>query len=251
MIICLYVDDLLVTGSNLKEIDEFKKMMEVEFEMTDLGRLSYFLGMEFTHTATGLLMHQQKYVKELLERFKMIKCNDARSPLEVNIKLRIDETEEGVNEKTYKQIVRSLRFLCNSRPNLMFSVGLISRFMGNPKKSHMSAAKRVLRYIKGTTSYGILFPYGMEKNELKLVGYADSDYGDQVERKTGCYVVCQGIWLNKVLKELRIHEEGSVVLKMDNTSAINLAKNLEDFRYNSVGSIEERVYRGDISTNDI
>ncbi|XP_047160358.1 secreted RxLR effector protein 161-like [Vigna umbellata] len=130
-------------------------------------------------------MHQKKYVKDLLERFKMTCCNDARSPLEVNVKLKIDEDEEGVNETDYRQLVGSLRFLCSSKPYLMFGVGLISRFMCKPKKSHMTAAKCMLRYIKRTSDYGILFPYGMKQEELRLVGYTDSDFGgDQVERKS-------------------------------------------------------------------
>lgn len=71
LIVCVYIDDLLVTGSSLAEMEEFKRLMKVEFEMTDLGKLSYFLGMEFSKTSTGLLMHQRKYVKDLLSRFKM------------------------------------------------------------------------------------------------------------------------------------------------------------------------------------
>lgn len=71
MIICLYVDDLLVTRSSQKDTEEFKELMKTEFEMTYLGKLSYFLGMEFTYTATGLIMQFQKHVKELLERFNM------------------------------------------------------------------------------------------------------------------------------------------------------------------------------------
>lgn len=80
IIICLYVDDLLITGSSQEEIDAFKKAMEIEFEMTDLGRLRYFLGMEFTYKKAGLIMHQQKYAKELLERFKMDNYNGAKPP---------------------------------------------------------------------------------------------------------------------------------------------------------------------------
>ncbi|XP_047168303.1 secreted RxLR effector protein 161-like [Vigna umbellata] len=132
--------------------------------------------------------------------------------------------------------------------------------MGNPKKNHMLAAKRILRYIKGTTNYGILFPYGLREDELKFIGYADSDYGgDHVERKNtsgnifflnkapiswsskkqfvvalssceaeyiaGCYAACQGIWLSELLKELKILKENSMQVRMDNTSAINLARN--------------------------
>ncbi|XP_047158697.1 uncharacterized mitochondrial protein AtMg00810-like [Vigna umbellata] len=260
MIFCLYVDDLLVTGSSLSKIEEFKQMMEAEFEMTDLGKLSYFLGMEFSQTTAGLLMHKKMYVKDLLERFKMVQCNDVKNPLEINAKLKLDEDKESVDGTAYKQLVGSLRFLCNSKPDLMFGVGLISRFMSNPKISHMAAAKRILRYVKGTADYGILFPYGTKEEELKLVGYTDSDFGgDQIERKStsgniyfinrapiswsskkqtvitlssceteyiaGCYAVCLGVWLNEVSKELKVQTDRPVELKMDNTSAISLAKN--------------------------
>lgn len=165
MIIYLYGDDLLVTGSSLKDIEEFKKLMKSKFEMINLGKLSYFLGMEFTHIATGLIMHQWKYVKELLKRFKRHQCNVAKSLLEVNAKLRIDNVEEEVNETIYKQIVGSLCFLRNSMPELMFCVGLIGIFMSQPKKSQMLTAMRILRYIKCTLDYGILFPYGRQKND--------------------------------------------------------------------------------------
>lgn len=76
-----------MTGSNLEDIEEFKRMIQTEFEMTNLGKLGYFLGMEFVHTATAMIMHQLKYVKDLLERFKMNQCNAIKSPLEMNVKL--------------------------------------------------------------------------------------------------------------------------------------------------------------------
>jgi len=75
--ICLYVDDLLVTGSNQSEIEKFKHTMKSEFEMTNLGRLSYFIGLKFKTSKAGIIMHQQKYIGELLERFQMIDCNNA------------------------------------------------------------------------------------------------------------------------------------------------------------------------------
>ncbi|XP_047157264.1 secreted RxLR effector protein 161-like [Vigna umbellata] len=130
--------------------------------------------------------------------------------------------------------------------------------MSQPKKSHMLAAKR-MRYIKGTSDYGILFQVGRQKDELKLVGYADSDYGgDLVERKSTsgyiffineapiswcskkqpvvalssyeveyiaqCYAACKGVWLMELLKELKLLRESPIQLRMDNTSAINLAR---------------------------
>ncbi|XP_017417647.1 secreted RxLR effector protein 161-like [Vigna angularis] len=156
--------------------------------MTDLGELNYFLGMEFTCTETGLILHQRKYVKELLERFNMFVCNPARSPIEVNLKLMNDKNETDSEETLFKQIVGSLRFLCNSRPYLSYSVGLISRFMRKPRRTHMLAAKRVLRYVKGPADFGILFPFGKrnaDEGSLELIGFTDSDHGgDCVERKS-------------------------------------------------------------------
>ena len=260
LIVCLYVDDLLVTGSNLKEIEVFKKVMEAEFEMTDLGKLSYFLGMEFTYTPAGLIMHQKKYVRELLKRFNMGSCNSVTSPIDVNIKLTKDEEGEAVDETLFKQIVGSLRYVCNSRPDLCFGVGLISRFMSSPRKVHLLAAKRLLQYLAGTADHGILFPFGRKKSELELIGFVDSDYGgDLIERKStsrylflinnapiawcskkqpvialssceaeyisGSYAACQAVWLEELLKEIKIRVKTPLQLKIDNVSAINLAKN--------------------------
>ncbi|XP_019427108.1 PREDICTED: uncharacterized protein LOC109335430 [Lupinus angustifolius] len=155
--------------------------------MTDLGKLSYFLGMEFSYTFTGLLMHQKKYASDLLQRFNMDSCNSVTNPVETNVKLTKDEDGEAVDETLFKQIVGSLRYLCNNRPYLSYGVGLVSRFMCRPRKSHIVAAKRIMRYVKGTLDQGILFPVGTQtlKPELERPGFKDSDYGgDLVERKS-------------------------------------------------------------------
>ncbi|WVY89239.1 hypothetical protein V8G54_034753 [Vigna mungo] len=237
LIVCPYVDDLLLTGSSLEELEEFKQQMQTEFDMTDMGELRYFLGMEFSKTSVGLLMHQRKYVKDILSRFMMNKCNEAETPLEVGKKLRINAGEEGVDRTRYKQLVGSLRFLCNSRPDIMFGVGLLSRFMSDPKKSHMTAAKRMLRYIKGTEDFGILFQQGQKCGDLKLVGYTDADFGgDEDDRKStsGSIFFIHGApvsWSSKKHNVIALssyeseYVVGCLVLNMDNTSAINLAKN--------------------------
>ncbi|BAT90084.1 hypothetical protein VIGAN_06125700, partial [Vigna angularis var. angularis] len=168
----------------------------------------------------------------------MSSCNAARSPMEVNLKLLRDESEKGIYETEFKQIIGSLWFLCNSRPELAFCLGLISRFMGSSKRSHLLTAKRVLRYVQGTIDHGILFAIGKQKFELESVGYTDTDHGgDLVERKStfgfvfllnkalaswcskkqpvialsnceaeyiaGSFATCQCVWLEELLMELR------------------------------------------------
>lgn len=230
-----------------------------EFEMTDLGHLAYFLGVEFKRTEDGVFMHQSKYANDLLRRFNMLQCNSAVTPADPGLVLLKDQDEERADPTCYRQIVGSLRYLCNSRPDLMYSVGLISRYMEEPRSSHLLAAKRILRYVKGTSNYGILFPMRSEKNEAKLFGYTDADWcGDKGDRKsTAGYIfmfgrtpiswsskkepvvalssceaeyiaasmsVCQALWLNTLMGELKMEKSDSVKLLIDNQSAINLAK---------------------------
>ena len=143
LIVCLYVDDLLITGSSEEEITAFKNQMMNEFEMSDLGLLSYFLGMEFRMTQYGTVMHQSKYAQDLLKKFNMQQSNPARTPAEVGLVLEKETDEEPVDPTHYRKIVGCLMYLCNTRPDLNFSVGLISRFMQEPRQSHLLAAKRL------------------------------------------------------------------------------------------------------------
>lgn len=183
--ICLYVDDLLVTGSTIREIEEFKQDMKATFEMTDLGTLTYFLGMEFATTSDGIILHQRKYVTEVLKRFNMSGCNSITTPVEVNVKLDRNSEEKTVDCTMFKQIVGSLRYICNSRPDICFGVGLISRFMDDPRKSHFIAAKRIMKYLQGTLEYGVLFPNRVENAMYRLTGFSDLDWcGDQVDRRS-------------------------------------------------------------------
>lgn len=256
IIVYIYVDDLLVTGSDMKEIDEFKRMMNAEFEMTDLGTLSYFLGIEFVQCKEGVFMHQKKYVTELLKKFNMFKCNEAMTPTEVNLKVEAHKEEKPVNGTLYKQIVGSLRYVCNSRPDISFVVGVASRFMSDPRVPHLIMVKRVLRYLKGTMDYGILFP---NRSEESLTGFADSDWcGNKVDSKSttgfifryagapiswcskkqpnvalstweaeymaATYAACQAKWLGELCDELQLDHRKPLQLFVDNKSAIDLAK---------------------------
>ncbi|KAK2454958.1 hypothetical protein QL285_002459 [Trifolium repens] len=260
LIICLYVDDLLVTGSSSTEIEDFKSQMKSEFEMTDLGKLTYFLGMELLETTGGVVLHQAKYANEILRKFEMMDCNSSVTPADTKVKIEDDNISEEVNSTMFRQLVGSLRYLCQSRPDTSYVVGYISRFMSKPLKSHFLAAKRILRYINGTIHYGVLFPYSSKRENLELVGFSDADWcGDKVERKStsgylfkfqgapvswcykkqpvialssceteyvaGSLASCQANWLQSLLSEMGIVEDITVVLKLDNKSAINLAKN--------------------------
>ncbi|KAL8087732.1 hypothetical protein AgCh_037766 [Apium graveolens] len=258
MIMCLYVDDMIFTGNNPGMFNDFKKVMTNEFEMTYIGQMSYFLGVEVKQNRDGIFMSQKKYAEQILKKFRMEECKSVSTPAEPSIKLRVDSIRQSVNPTLFKSLVRSLRYLTFTRPDIMYAVGLVSRYMEKPKQDHFMAAKRILRYIKGTLDHGLFYTYSQDS---KLVGYSDSDYGGDLDdgKSTSGYAfhigsaifsgsskkqqtialstceaeymaaaaacACQAMWLGYVLGKLNLVEEGPVKIYVDNKSAISLAKN--------------------------
>ncbi|WVY91580.1 hypothetical protein V8G54_037094 [Vigna mungo] len=174
-----------ITGSCEELISYFKAQMLRGFEMSDLGRLNYFLGIEFTKTECGIVMHQSVYVLDLLKKFEMVNCNVANTLAEVGLRLEKDPEEEAVDLTAYRRMVGSLRYLCNTIPDLSYSVGVLSRYMECPRISHLNAAKRILRYLQGTHSYGILLGRGKAEKEVQITSYLNTDWcGDKVDKRS-------------------------------------------------------------------
>ncbi|KAG6480327.1 hypothetical protein ZIOFF_063827 [Zingiber officinale] len=136
---------------------EFKKSMMVEFEMSDLGMMHYFIGMKVVQSTKGIFISQKKYVQEILDRFQMKDCNPVSTPTEFGLKLNKDHEGKKVDSTIYKQIVGSLMYLTATRPDIMYYVSLISRYMENPTEIHLLAAKRILRYLQGTKDFGLFY----------------------------------------------------------------------------------------------
>ena len=141
MFVCLYVDDLIFTGNNEHMFAKFKKSMMEEFDMTDLGRMRYFLGIEVMQTTKGIFIGQKKYASEILERFQMVDCNLVQNPIVPGVKLVKNLSENKVDATFYKHIVCSLIYLTNTRPDLMYVVSLISRYLSH-QQSHIFKQKR-------------------------------------------------------------------------------------------------------------
>ncbi|XP_020417971.1 uncharacterized protein LOC109948685 [Prunus persica] len=173
LIVSLYVDDIIYTGSSEEMMAAFKNDMMRQYEMTDLGLLHHFLGLGVLQTDTCIFLHQKKYAKTLLDKFGLKDCKSVATPLAVNEKLSKVDGSELADETLYRQMVGSLLYLTATRPDIMFAASLLARFMHNPTKKHMGTAKRVLRYIQGTISYGIAYEKG---KGAVLIGYCDSDW---------------------------------------------------------------------------
>lgn len=232
--------------------------MMQEFEMSDLGKMKHFLGVEIKQSQEGIFICQRRYAREVLTRFGMDESNFVKNPIVIGTRLHKDEAGAKVNETVFKQMVGSLMYLTVTRPGLVYSVCLISRFMTSPRESHWLAAKRILRYVRGTTELGVFYKKG--ETGSKLMVYTDSDYAGDLDgrRSTAGYVfmmasgaiswaskkqsvvalstteaeyidaalcACQCVWLRRILEKLGFEEKMETTIMCDNSSAIQLSKN--------------------------
>lgn len=129
LIIDVYVDDLLVTGSSIAMIENFKKEMSQKFQMSDLGKLSYYLGIEVDQNGESIVLKQTRYARKVIEREGMSDCNPTSYPMDPKEQLTSDERGEAVDATMFKSIVGGLRYLVRTRPDIAYSVGIISRYM--------------------------------------------------------------------------------------------------------------------------
>ena len=262
LVVRVYVDDLIVTGAREKDIASFKAEMAARFQMTDLGALSYYLGIEVRQGSRAVTLGQRAYARKLLERAGMANCKPAATPIEERIKLSKQSTAEKVDTTCYRSIVGGLRWLTHTRPDIAFAVGYVSRFTKDPREDHWMAVKRVLCYIQGSVDQALIFPKsgGSGGGELELAAFSDADMAGNADgrRSTSGVLIllgatpvawqslkqktvalstceaeyvavataaCQLVWMRRLRGELTGIEPRPPALKVDNQPAIALAKN--------------------------
>lgn len=137
VIVCLYIDELIYIGNDIAMFNRLKTSMMTEFEMTDLGKMYYFLGIEVKQTTNRIFVGQKSYTEAMLKRFHIIDCNVMQHPIIPGTKLTKDIEGQKVDNIDFNQIVDSLMYLTNTHPNLMYVVILISRFMESPIEAHL------------------------------------------------------------------------------------------------------------------
>ena len=145
--------------------------MSATFEMSDLGKLTYYLGIEVVQHEEGITLRQERYAMKILLETGMKDCSATQVPMDPSTKLSKAPKEKGANERDYRRNIGCLRYLINTWPDLSFCVGVLSRYMQAPKQSHEAALKQVLRYLQGTLTYGLEFK---RTHGMKIEGYSDS-----------------------------------------------------------------------------
>ncbi|GJT97520.1 retrovirus-related pol polyprotein from transposon TNT 1-94 [Tanacetum coccineum] len=179
IIVQIYVDDIIFGSTCQDMCDEFAKIMHDEFEMSMMGELNFFLGLQIKQMEDGIFFNQSKYIKEMLKKFGLEESKPMKTPMSSDTKLTKDEECESVDNTKYRGMIGSLLYLMASRLDIMFSVCLCARFQEAPKTSHLEAVKRIFRYIKGTTQLELWYLKG---TGIETVVYADSDHaGDYVD----------------------------------------------------------------------
>ncbi|GJS31855.1 putative ribonuclease H-like domain-containing protein [Tanacetum coccineum] len=182
LLVQVYVDDIIFGSIKMSLYNAFEKLMHEKFQMSSMGELTFFLGLQVKQKNDGIFISQDKYVAEILKKFGFIEVKTASTPLETQKPLLKDEDGEEVDVHMYRSMIGSLMYLTSSRPGIMFVLCACARYQVNPKVSHLYVVKRIFRYLKGQPKLGLWYP---KDSPFDLVAYTDSDYaGASLDRKS-------------------------------------------------------------------
>jgi hypothetical protein len=241
---------ILVTYSGSLVVG-YKQALTSDFEMKDLGMMHYFLGQEVWQRTDEIFLSQGKYTVGILKKFSMTECKSMPTPMVMDLKKMNDDDSDEIDP----QLIGSLMYLVNTRPDICYAVNVLSQFMSQPRQTHWIATKHVLRYLRGTVGYGLRYASSVD---LSLQGYVDWA-GSAVDRKStsGCcftlgsamvswcsrkqssvalstteaeYIalsvaVHEAVWLRKLLTDLFDHEMDPIIIHCDNQSCVKLSEN--------------------------
>lgn len=291
MLLLLYVDDVLIAGNDLNDIERVKKKLSSVFDMSDCGELQYYLGMkiEYNKQMGCMYLSQEASIVKILEKFGMTDCNTIDTPMEKG--LQLPRTEEESSKHPYRELLGSLMYLMLCvRPDICYAVGYMGRYQENFAEIHWSALKRILRYLKGTKSLKLKFDNACEDKDV-LVGFVDADWASNTDdRKStsgyiyyvyGCPVswsskkqttvatssseaeyvalslaTSEGLWLKGILEDMDVMTtDEPFLLYEDNAGCIAMAKSAETKRSKHIDIkhhfIRDHVLKGDLKIQHI
>ncbi|GKD60070.1 putative ribonuclease H-like domain-containing protein [Tanacetum coccineum] len=211
LIVQVYVDDIIFGSTKKKLCTEFEKMMHKKFQMSSMGELTFFLGLQVKQKEDGIFISQDKYVTKILKKFGFSDVKIANTPMETHKPLLKDADGEDVDEHMYRSMIGSLMYLTSSRPDIMFAVCVCARFQVNPKVSHLHAVKRIFRYLKGCR----LISWQCKKQTMVAKSTTEAEYA-----AASCYV--QVLWIQnqlldygdsnekKLIQMIKIHTDKNV-----------------------------------------
>ena len=257
VILVVYVDDIVITGSDREGIQILINHLSSSFLTKFLGKLRYFLGIEVARSKAGISLSQRKYTLDILQDTGYLGSKPVATPMESNLKLMPDEGEFIDDPDTYRRLVGKLIYLTITRPDISYAVSVVSQFMTNPRVPHMNAVIRILKYLKNAPGRGLFY---RSSGHLRIEGYTDADWaGSPSDRKstTGyctfiggnlvtwrskkqsvvarssaeaeyramAHTTCELTWLRTILQEFGLLTQDPTPLYCDNQAAIHIASN--------------------------
>ncbi|CAM8937311.1 unnamed protein product [Rhodiola kirilowii] len=257
ILLLVYVDDVILTGTSQLLIDEIKSYIHQLFKIKDLGVLKYFLGLEVARSHDGIFLHQRKYALELLESSNLIDCKPVKTPMELKHRLSLSQAPLLDDPMVYRKLVGKLIYLTITRPDLAYAVHILSQFMQHPTTEHLQAVHRLMRFVKGAPAQGLFFS---AKPDIVLNAYCDADWAAcpltrksitgycvtlgscaiswktkkqpvisrssvESEYRSMAMTCCELTWLVRLLADMRVPVSYSIPLHCDNKAAIHIAHN--------------------------
>ena len=162
----VYVDDIIFRSTKDELAHDFSKLMQAEFEMSMIGELNHFLGLQIRQQESSIFISQSKYAKNLVKKFGLESANLIRTPMSPNVKLTIDLLGKNVDSSLYRSMIGSLLYLTTSKPDISYSVEVCAIYQANPKESHMIALKRIIKYVKAIADLRVW--YSKDTNDVLL-----------------------------------------------------------------------------------
>ncbi|GJU34723.1 retrovirus-related pol polyprotein from transposon TNT 1-94 [Tanacetum coccineum] len=254
LLVQVYVDDIIFGSTSYKLCKQFEKLMTKKFERSMMGELTYFLGLQIKQDDKGISICQEQYTRNLFKKYEISNSSFVKTPMVPPNNLGPNLAGKPVNEISYRGMIGSLMYLTATRPDIQFSTVLCVRYQSNPKESHLTIVKRILRYLKGTTTLGL---YYLKCSDSDYAGYNMDKKSTSAEAEyvavAGCYASI--LWMKSQLSDYDIHYK-MVPIFCDNTSAIAISNNPVlhsrikhiDIRYHF---IRDHILKGDIELHFI
>ncbi|GJV01456.1 retrovirus-related pol polyprotein from transposon TNT 1-94 [Tanacetum coccineum] len=184
LLVQIYVDDIIFGSINLKYSKKFEKLMHSRFQMSLIGEMKFFLGLQIHQSPKVIFINQAKYALEILKKHKMDSCHSIGTPLAIKPKLDVDFSGEPVDQSDYHSKIGSLMYLTSSRPDLVQEVCYCARYQARPTQNHLKEVKRIFKYLKGTINMGLWY---LKDSGFELIAFLDADHAGCIDTRKNTF----------------------------------------------------------------